>query len=56
MSGVLGSLDRDLAAKQAAKYDPQREAEARTWIETVTGEKIGGNFHESLKNGQLLCK
>ncbi|KAI8905357.1 calponin homology domain-containing protein [Powellomyces hirtus] len=50
-------LDKELAAKAAAKYDPSREAEARQWIETVTGEKFPADgFQESLKDGVLLCK
>ncbi|KAI9203596.1 calponin domain-containing protein [Polychytrium aggregatum] len=51
-------LDKELAAKQAAKYDPQREVEARQWIADCTGEAIpeGASFHEVLKDGVLLCK
>merc|ERR1712194_149858 len=50
-------LDGDLAAKKAAKYDPQVEAEVVKWIEAVTGESKGGaSAHEWLKSGQLLCK
>lgn len=50
-------LDAELAAKAKAKYDPARESEAREWIEAVVGEKFPSeNFHESLKNGVLLCK
>jgi len=50
-------LDGDLAAKKAAKYDPQVEAEVVKWIEAVTGESKGGaSAHEWLKSGQLLCR
>lgn len=38
------------------KFDPERAAEAQEWIETVTGERFSGSFHESLKDGVLLCK
>ncbi|KAJ3103413.1 Muscle-specific protein 20 [Phlyctochytrium planicorne] len=54
---VVGGLDRDLAAKHAAKYDPQREAEARSWIEEVLNEPFPNeSFQESLKDGQILCR
>jgi len=50
-------LDGDLAAKKAAKYDPQVEAAVVKWIETITGESKGGaSAHEWLKNGAVLCK
>ncbi|KAI8848537.1 calponin homology domain-containing protein [Chytridium lagenaria] len=54
---VVGGLDRDLAAKQAAKYDPTREAEARSWIEIVLNEPLPSeSFQESLKDGIILCR
>lgn len=50
-------LDRELAAKAAAKYDPQRENEAKQWIEDVIGEKLPqGTFNDVLKDGIYLCK
>jgi hypothetical protein len=49
-------LDADLARKQAANYDHGAEAQARGWIEALTGEKIVGSFAEGLKNGVALCK
>jgi len=49
-------LDADLAEKKAAKYDAAAEAEVTDWIETITGEKKEGNFHEWLKSGQVLCR
>ncbi|KAI9202255.1 calponin domain-containing protein [Polychytrium aggregatum] len=53
----LYGLDKELAAKAAAKYDPQREIDARYFIETVTNETFPSNdFQESLKDGVLLCK
>lgn len=49
-------LDGDLAAKKAAKYDPEVEAQVVGWIEAVTGQSKGGaSAHEWLKNGQVLC-
>ncbi|KAM6107299.1 LOW QUALITY PROTEIN: calponin-2 [Pterocles gutturalis] len=38
-----------------AKYDPQKEAELRTWIESVTGQQIGPDFQRGLKDGVILC-
>jgi len=49
-------LDGDLAAKKAAKYDPQVEAQVVKWIETITGESKSGSAHEWLKSGQVLCR
>ncbi|KAF9906505.1 Muscle-specific protein 20 [Linnemannia zychae] len=50
-------IDREIAAKLAAKYDVGREAEAREWIETVIDEKFPlPDFHASLKDGVILCK
>jgi len=49
-------LDGDLAAKKAAKYDPQVEAAVVGWIEAITGESKTGTAHEWLKSGQVLCR
>ncbi|NXT18827.1 CNN2 protein, partial [Syrrhaptes paradoxus] len=40
----------------AQKYDPQKEAELRTWIESVTGQQIGPDFQRGLKDGVILCE
>ncbi|NWJ12101.1 CNN2 protein, partial [Crypturellus undulatus] len=40
----------------AQKYDPQKEAELRTWIESVTGQRIGPDFQKGLKDGVILCE
>ena len=40
----------------AEKYDPEREKQARHWLEEVTGTPFSSlNFQESLKDGVLLC-
>jgi len=50
-------LDAELKAKADAKYDPKLEAEAKNWIEAVTGESFGdASFADFLKSGQVLCK
>ncbi|KAF9585079.1 Muscle-specific protein 20 [Lunasporangiospora selenospora] len=50
-------IDREIAAKLAAKYDPLREEEAREWIEQVIEEPLPcPGFQESLKDGVILCK
>jgi len=54
--GPSYGLDSDIKAKQSAKYDPALEAKARAFIEGVTGESIGDNFAEGLRDGLLLCK
>ncbi|NXU15869.1 CNN2 protein, partial [Pardalotus punctatus] len=40
----------------AQKYDPQKEVELRTWIESVTGKQIGPDFQKGLKDGVILCE
>lgn len=53
--GLYG-LDKELAEKAAAKYDPAREQQAREYIEIVSGMKFpSDSFHESLKDGSILC-
>jgi hypothetical protein len=52
---LLYGMDKELADKQAAKWDPKLEAEARAWIEAVLGEKLEGSLHEALKSGIVLC-
>lgn len=49
-------MDAELAAKAAANYDYNAEAQAREWMESVIGEPFEGEFGPSLKNGVLLCK
>ncbi|KAK5582257.1 hypothetical protein RB653_003840 [Dictyostelium firmibasis] len=49
-------LDADLAKKRAALYDSSLEDDCRNWIESLTGEKINGDFMVALKSGVLLCK
>ena len=53
---VLYGLDKELAEKAAAKYDPAVENACRMWIENVTGDKLGEcSLQEELKNGVVLC-
>eukprot|EP00298_Acanthocystis_sp_HF-20_P002248 c12689_g1_i1.p1 GENE.c12689_g1_i1~~c12689_g1_i1.p1 ORF type:complete len:307 (+),score=153.86 c12689_g1_i1:46-921(+) len=51
-------LDRELAAKQAAKYDPALEEEARKFVSQKSGVQIpsGKNCLAVLKDGVALCK
>ena len=37
----LYGLDKELAAKKAAKYDPVMEAQARDWVNAIAGP-LGG--------------
>ncbi|KAJ1971180.1 calponin [Dimargaris xerosporica] len=52
----LFGLDREIHDRLQAKYDPQRELEARTWIEAVVGEPLEGDLLDCLKDGVVLCK
>ena len=50
-------MTAELKDKRDAKYDPVVEAEARDWLQAVTGEPFPpGSFHEALKDGVYLCK
>lgn len=50
-------MTAELKEKQASKYDPQLEKEAREWLVAVVGEPFpGGSFHEALRDGIYLCK
>ncbi|XP_070562880.1 calponin-3-like isoform X3 [Ptychodera flava] len=55
-------LSAELKAKQRAKYDIEREREARQWIEACTGHPLAeqelgeDHFHKSLKDGIELCR
>lgn len=50
-------MDAELAAKEAAKYNPADERMVVEWIEAVTGEHKGSaDFMEWLKNGVVLVK
>jgi len=49
-------MDKDLKAKQAAKYDPELENEVTQWIEAVANQKKEDkSFAEWLKDGHVLC-
>lgn len=60
--GVHAGTGRDVPEQPlpppqlAQKYDPQKEAELRTWIESVTGQQIGPDFQKGLKDGVILCE
>jgi hypothetical protein len=50
-------LTAELQDKIESKYDPQQEAEVRTWMVAVVKEPFpAGSFHEALKDGVYLCK
>ncbi|KAJ3038288.1 Calponin-3 [Rhizophlyctis rosea] len=50
-------LDKELADKHASKFSPEREAQARQWLEEVSGTQFPSeSFHESLKDGVILCE
>ena len=51
----LYGMDKELAAKAAAKRDPKKEQEARGWIEALTGMSLEGTLQEALKSGIVLC-
>ena len=53
----LYGLDKELADRAAEKYDPQREQEAREYLETILQEPSPPiSFFEYLKDGSVLCR
>lgn len=51
------SLDKDLRQMRLDKYTPAAANQARSWIESVLGERLPGNeLLEGLKDGVALCK
>ncbi|KAB0377849.1 hypothetical protein FD755_009427 [Muntiacus reevesi] len=41
--------------KGPSRYDPQEEAELRSWIGGLTGLSVGPDFQKGLKDGIILC-
>uniref|UniRef100_A0A8C5QHB9 Calponin n=1 Tax=Leptobrachium leishanense TaxID=445787 RepID=A0A8C5QHB9_9ANUR len=54
--GPAYGLSAEVKSKLAQKYDPQKEAELRQWIESITGRSLGNKFMEALKDGVILCE
>ncbi|KAJ4388340.1 calponin, partial [Neurospora sp. IMI 360204] len=53
----VSSLDKDLRKLRAEKYTPQAAGEAKSWIESVLGEKLPQpDLLDALKDGVALCK
>lgn len=56
LPSITMSLDRDLKRLRLEKYTPAAANEAREWIEGILGQRLSGDFLESLKDGVALCK
>ncbi|XP_030396284.1 calponin-2 [Gopherus flavomarginatus] len=54
--GPSYGLSAEVKSRLAQKYDPQKEAELRIWIESITGKEIGPDFQLGLKDGVILCE
>ncbi|OWK11770.1 CNN2 [Cervus elaphus hippelaphus] len=53
--GPSYGLSAEVKNRLQSKYDPQKEAELRSWIEGLTGLSIGPDFQKGLKDGIILC-
>jgi len=55
---ALYGMDKELAAKAAAKYDPALEASARAWVQSVAGVSFddAASLQAELKSGVVLCQ
>lgn len=49
-------IDKELAEKNAAKYDAAREAQVIDWIKDVLNIQFNVTFQEGLKDGIILCR
>jgi len=49
-------MDAEIQSKLAAKFSPEKAAQAQAWIEALTGTRFPASFQESLKSGVLLCQ
>lgn len=50
-------MTAELKEKQESKYDPEVEAQARSWLEQVVQTPFpSGSFHEALCDGEYLCR
>lgn len=54
--GPSYGLSAEVRNRLAQKYDPQKEAELKIWMEEVTGMSIGPDFQKGLKDGVILCE
>eukprot|EP01105_Mastigella_eilhardi_P013399 TRINITY_DN3054_c0_g1_i1.p1 TRINITY_DN3054_c0_g1~~TRINITY_DN3054_c0_g1_i1.p1 ORF type:complete len:253 (-),score=36.69 TRINITY_DN3054_c0_g1_i1:88-768(-) len=54
--GPSYGLSAECERKRQATYDRGLETELRGWIEQASGERIGADFHDTLKSGVVLCK
>ncbi|XP_070649577.1 calponin-2 isoform X2 [Bos indicus] len=53
--GPSYGLSAEVKNRLQSKYDPQKEAELRSWIEGLTGLSVGPDFQKGLKDGIILC-
>eukprot|EP00053_Salpingoeca_punica_P008004 m.72551 g.72551 ORF g.72551 m.72551 type:complete len:184 (+) comp14420_c1_seq17:53-604(+) len=53
--GKAYGLSAELQQKAKEKYDPKLEAEARVWLEQLTGKPIN-DFVGDLKSGVIICE
>lgn len=49
-------LDKDVQEKMKLKFDGSKLDECQVWLEGLTGKKFPASFHDSLKDGVLLCE
>ena len=52
----LYGMDKELAEKAAAKYDPELESKCKAWLEALTGEKSAPKRHRSLLSPARLSR
>lgn len=61
MSGIVGDLNKTVAARMAAKYDSKEEKELRAWLaEELPAHKDAllseNTLQAVLKSGVILCQ
>uniref|UniRef100_A0A2K5E2J1 Calponin-2 n=1 Tax=Aotus nancymaae TaxID=37293 RepID=A0A2K5E2J1_AOTNA len=53
--GSSYGLSAEVKNRLLSKYDPEKEAELRSWIKGLTCLSVGPDFQKGLKDGIILC-
>eukprot|EP00038_Savillea_parva_P007173 m.168331 g.168331 ORF g.168331 m.168331 type:complete len:185 (-) comp12942_c0_seq1:245-799(-) len=54
--GQAYGMSAEVQKRISAKHNPELEAQAVQWLETLTGQSKEGTLGEWLHDGQILCK
>mmetsp|Transcript_17286 Transcript_17286/g.45068 ORF Transcript_17286/g.45068 Transcript_17286/m.45068 type:complete len:185 (+) Transcript_17286:62-616(+) len=54
--GQAYGMSAEVAGRIAAKHNPELEAQAISWLETLTGKGLVGDLSDWLHDGVILCE